>query len=584
MRKVILIVVGAIIAIFGILTLFPLIKLDLWLSIVLIGVGIISIILGFIIKRKDKTALSEVTFNTASRNTIAPVITLVGDNPINVSYADNYNEPGATWADAIDGSGNAVISGDTVNTNTLGTYIVKYNYTDSAGNIAAEATRTVNVVDITKPIITLNGEEIITIENGETYNEQGAVWNDNVDGTGLPIVSGDTVNINMLGTYIVRYNYTDSSGNVADEVTRTVSVVDTQKPTITLLEDSEVTLEVFSVYSDAGATAYDSYDGDLTSKIISSDSINTNVLGDYVVKYNVSDSSGNIADEVLRTVHVVDTTKPIITFKGINPANIYIGDFYNDDGATATDNVDGDITDKIQTINNIDTATVGTYTVTYKVSDSSGNEATATRTVNVVHHPPFAKDDGFAFIKNEAINIPIKLLLSNDSDPEGGQISFISISQGIGGKATYSSLLKRVAFKPDKEFMGLASFSYTIQNSNELQSNATVWLSIGVNELPNNLAPIAVNKTLSTNKVWTSIPISSLLANDSNPEGNTISFVSVGNASNNARVISLKMFGQLLLIVKRGFTGDITFPCTVRDSVGLQSTGTVTINVNNAHY
>src|SRR5450830_854238 len=580
MRKVILIVVGAIIAIFGILTLFPPLTLGLWLSIVLIGVGIISIILGFIDKRKAKTAPSDVTV----QNTTAPVITLVGDNPINVSYADNYNEQGATWTDAVDGSGNAVIGGDTVDTNTLGTYIVKYNYTNSAGNIAAELARTVNVVDITKPIITLNGEETITIENEETYNEQGAVWNDNVDGTGLAIVSGDTVNINMLGTYIVRYNYTDSSGNVGDEVTRTVSVVDTQKPTITLLGDSEVTLEVFSVYSDAGATAYDNYDGDLTSKIISSDSINTNVLGDYVVKYNVSDSSGNIADEVLRTVHVVDTTKPIITFKGINPANIYIGDFYNDDGSTATDNVDGDITAKIQTVNNVDTTIVGTYTVTYKVSDTSGNETTATRTVNVMHHPPAATDDGFAFVKNEAINIPIKMLLSNDSDPEGGQISFISVSQGTGGKATYSSFLKRVTFKPDKEFMGLASFSYTIQNSNGLQSNATVWLSIGVNELPNNLPPIAINKTLSTNKVWTSIPISSLLANESNPVGNTISFVSVGNASNNASVISLKMFGKLLLIVKRGFTGDITFPYTVSDSVGLQSTGTVTVNVNNAHY
>jgi hypothetical protein len=580
MRKIILIVVGAIIAIFGILTLFPPLALDLWLSIVLIGVGIISIILGFIVKRKAKTSLSDITV----QNTTAPVITLVGDNTINVNYADNYNEQGATWADTIDGSGNAVIGGDMVNTNTLGTYIVRYNYTDSAGNIAAEVTRTVNVVDITKPIITLNSEATMYIENGETYNEQGAVWNDNVDGTGSAIVSGDTVNINMLGTYIVRYNYTDSSGNEADEVTRTVSVVDTQKPTITLLGDSEVTLEVFSFYSDAGATAYDSYDGDLTPKIISSDSINTNLLGDYFVKYNVSDSSGNIADEVSRTVHVVDTTKPILAFKGINPANIYIGDFYSDDGATATDNVDGDITYKIQTVSNVDTAIVGTYAVTYKVSDSSGNEATETRTVNVIHRPPTAKDDGFAFVKNEAISIPIKTLLSNDSDPEGGQISFISISQGTGGKATYSNLLKRVAFKPVKDFMGLASFSYTIQNSNELQSNATVWLSIDINELPNKLPPIAVNKTLSTNKVWTSIPISSLLANESNPEGSTISFVSVGNASNNARVISLKMFGQLLLIVKRGYTGDITFPCTVRDSVGLQSSSTVTVNVNNAHY
>jgi Flp pilus assembly protein TadB len=52
MSKVILIVVGAIIAVVGILTLFPMMNLGVWLSIVLIGIGIVSIILGFLDKRK----------------------------------------------------------------------------------------------------------------------------------------------------------------------------------------------------------------------------------------------------------------------------------------------------------------------------------------------------------------------------------------------------------------------------------------------------------------------------------------------------------------------------------------------------
>jgi uncharacterized protein YqfA (UPF0365 family) len=55
MSKVILIIVGVIIAIVGILTLFPMMTLGLWLSIVLIGVGIVSIILGFLDKRKTVT-------------------------------------------------------------------------------------------------------------------------------------------------------------------------------------------------------------------------------------------------------------------------------------------------------------------------------------------------------------------------------------------------------------------------------------------------------------------------------------------------------------------------------------------------
>ena len=53
MSKVILIIVGVVIAIMGILTLFPAMTMGLWLSIVLIGVGIVSIILGFLDKRNN---------------------------------------------------------------------------------------------------------------------------------------------------------------------------------------------------------------------------------------------------------------------------------------------------------------------------------------------------------------------------------------------------------------------------------------------------------------------------------------------------------------------------------------------------
>ena len=53
MSKVILIIVGVIMAILGIFTLFPMMTLGLWLAIVLIGIGIISIILGFLDKGKN---------------------------------------------------------------------------------------------------------------------------------------------------------------------------------------------------------------------------------------------------------------------------------------------------------------------------------------------------------------------------------------------------------------------------------------------------------------------------------------------------------------------------------------------------
>ena len=70
MSKVILIIVGVIIAIVGILTLFPAMTLGLWLSIVLIGVGIISIILGFL--DKGKTVVKEETNNKGFKHRKSP--------------------------------------------------------------------------------------------------------------------------------------------------------------------------------------------------------------------------------------------------------------------------------------------------------------------------------------------------------------------------------------------------------------------------------------------------------------------------------------------------------------------------------
>jgi surface protein len=69
----------------------------------------------------------------------------------------------------------------------------------------------------------------------------------------------------------------------------------------------------------------------------------------------------------------------------IGSANVSItqGDNYTDEGATATDNVDGDLTSSISVSGNVDTTTIGNYTLTYSVSDSSGNSASATRSVSV---------------------------------------------------------------------------------------------------------------------------------------------------------------------------------------------------------
>ncbi|MHB1346774.1 MAG: immunoglobulin-like domain-containing protein [Candidatus Humimicrobiaceae bacterium] len=123
-------------------------------------------------------AATPVTFNVTVQDTTPPVIALTGDNPMLVPYLGPYNEPGATWTDAVDGTGAAVVSGDTVDVTTPGDYTVKYNYTDVAGNAATEVTRTVTVlpwstINISKDIRNWKGEDT-TEANTFTVQLNGA--------------------------------------------------------------------------------------------------------------------------------------------------------------------------------------------------------------------------------------------------------------------------------------------------------------------------------------------------------------------------------------------------------------------------
>ena len=134
-------------------------------------------------------------------------------------------------------------------------------------------------------------------------------------------------------------------------------------------------IEVGSTFTDPGATALDVGDGDLTSSIVIVTNVDTSTVGTYTVTYNVSDTSGNTAVSVTRTVYVVDTTAPVITILGDNPLTIEVGSTFTDAGATATDNYDGDLTSSIVVSGSVDSNTIGTYTLTYDVSDTSGNAA-----------------------------------------------------------------------------------------------------------------------------------------------------------------------------------------------------------------
>jgi metal-sulfur cluster biosynthetic enzyme len=329
----------------------------------------------------------QVTRTVIVQDTTAPVITLTGEAEVTIEVGSTYTDAGATAEDNYDGdiSDSIVVNGE-VDTNTVGSYTVTYDVSDANTNEAIQVTRTVIAQDTTAPVITLTGEAEVTIEVGSTYTDAGATAEDNYDGDiSDSIVVNAEVDTNTVGSYTITYDVSDANTNEAIQVTRTVIVQDTTAPVITLTGEAEVTIEVGSTYTDAGATAEDNYDGDISDSIVVNAEVDTNTVGSYTITYDVSDANTNEAIQVTRTVIVQDTTAPVITLTGEAEVTIEVGSTYTDAGATAEDNYDGDISDSIVVNGEVDTNTVGSYTITYDVSDSSGNLASSiSRTIIVM--------------------------------------------------------------------------------------------------------------------------------------------------------------------------------------------------------
>ena len=125
-----------------------------------------------------------------------------------------------------------------------------------------------------------------------------------------------------------------------------------------LIGDSNIKLEYGSDYKDLGAVA--SYNNkDITSNIHSNNNLNLKVLGSYSYIYNIKYKKQ--IKEIKRNIEVVDTKPPFLNLNGNEEIITYIGNTYNDEGASAIDNYDGDITSKIEVNNNVDINKVGDY-------------------------------------------------------------------------------------------------------------------------------------------------------------------------------------------------------------------------------
>ena len=219
-----------------------------------------------------------------------PSVTLLGDKIEKVSYKSEFIDNGLTVKYFGKDITNKVLLSTNINTNELGEYEVKYKIPYIFGKYVYK--RKAIVVDDMAPEIILEGDEDFKVSYSKKYKEPGYKAIDNYDGDVTENVKLSFKIINDGETDLF-YKVTDTSGNTQEKI-RKIFIVDDIKPTIDLIGDGTVILNVGEEYKEQGAKAQDEKDGDLTDRIEITGDVNTNQEGTYSVQYSVKDNNGNV--------------------------------------------------------------------------------------------------------------------------------------------------------------------------------------------------------------------------------------------------------------------------------------------------
>merc|ERR1719451_201743 len=354
--------------------------------------------------------------------------------------------PTATATDNIDDRMTIKDNAKKINTHNLGSTTFNYNTKDFArvfgvdgrNNKAATKKVTITVVDTTKPVITQTGPNP-TVQCSKGYTDAGATCLDTHDSyangklhTSIlqsRVTTKSHVNQMKTGTYGVYYGCKDFQNLAAATVKRTVKVIDTIKPKLTICTGGSHSFSRGSDWSHSGSVKNGQgcldhhviqhsagYTRDVQiiqfisdgSKQVCNDdccgkravktswhtgscsgpttTFNTLKPASYFVKYSCTDCNA-LTTTKCRTLINEDHTKPIIDILGNDLMTIEatFHKNYVDDGATCSDQVDGVISQQVEVSGDVvNLSKVGTYKITYKCKDAAGNAADSlTRTVVV---------------------------------------------------------------------------------------------------------------------------------------------------------------------------------------------------------
>lgn len=221
------------------------------------------------------------------------------------------------------------------------------------------------------PKININKNIIIDLNSNYFPNYKASnFFNDYTD----KVIVKNNVKPDKEGNYEVIYTLKYLFITITEK--QIVSVIYKATPSLTLLGDEEVVICPNTTYEEQGYIAYDKYYGDITDKV-------KLFYRDNSITYTIKNRNGKEISKI-RTIKYEDLEPPTIILKGSNNMIINEGIKYIEPGYTISDNCDSKLESQVQISGTVNEEKIGTYTLTYTITDNSGNTTIATRKVNVV--------------------------------------------------------------------------------------------------------------------------------------------------------------------------------------------------------
>ncbi len=448
-------------------------------------------------------------FTYKSKSDAVPVITLVGGNSVDVVVGEEYTEPGYSANYTYEGDiTSRVVVGGTVNTSAIGQYTLTYDVTAEDGTKAVQVIRTVNVIEppvIPEPFST-EGFRTRVFEDfdDKAVNDTFTIWNPDLTeyetyGSGFafkmhcsaltkdptfvygPAATGTGVDYSGKNVISFKYKMNNLSQmayvalkQMAEGASGTIMLMRTESGTVKVMGDTNNTAFLpnkeytIKIYIDADAKTIGILIGSNYFEKEYPDVDFAHLSFRIQLPVTTSETTQEVWIDDFTVIH---TYTPELTLKGGDTVIVRAGSAYNEPGYEVNDLLYGDISDDVVVEGGVNTSAVGTYTLSYSVTNKD-NMKSNTATRKVIVKPVDRIADFTCTADSSASEYPAHNLFDGDFDTEWQSASDAS-TVIISGTCTKAALADSIGIVTDDL---TAIDSYTLQVSD----NGTDWENVAL--------------------------------------------------------------------------------------------------------